>query len=364
MSNLVLTFPSTLRYACEIEACQGCCSLFEDIGLSTDDIRALESLGYSSFYRGEKNPCLCRPCVFLKGKLCEIHINHGISAKPSACRKYPFSISFLDNGWTVVDVKWACRGVGLEGGEELSMEYVTKELYDMLKPGDERIPVGNSIALTDEGNKMVSWEGVKEFYDFAFEEILFKNAMLRKKIGELVYLFRELMDTGTEGKVASKGEIIDILRSVRIKPLETAEASLDSEINYYGIIDELLSIGKPPGRVAKKLGMDLKVTSPGDPVLTRDAEKLYSLYLSQCLKETLSKPWSLRACFYWSMGVMGLVDFITRCTCGEEVGRTDIRRAIAVVDFMNKGYREFRDYAYTRYPDLGFSYLNLILGSR
>jgi Fe-S-cluster containining protein len=361
MTKLVLTFPPTLRYTCEIEACQGCCSLFEEIELASEDVRTLEKLGYSSFYRDEKKRLLRKPCVFLRGKLCEIHIRHGVSAKPSVCRRYPFSVSFLNNGWSLVDVKWACRGVGAEDGEALTMEYVTRELMDFLTSQGEKIPVGGPIPLSDEGDKRVSWEGIKKLYDFASEEVLLTNTGLKEKIGKLVYLLIEFTEACPSEKITTQEEVQMFLKGLRLKPWEIEEAQWDAEINYYGVIDELFSSGITPGNAARRLGLDLKITSPADPALARGAEELFSLYMSQCLRETLSKPWSLRASFYWAMGVMGLVDFVTRCTAKDEVSEAGMRQAIAVVDFLNKSYRGFRDHAYPLYPDLGLHYLSLVL---
>jgi hypothetical protein len=45
------------------------------------------------------------------------------------------------------------------------------------------------------------------------------------------------------------------------------------------------------------------------------------------------------------------------------VEKAEMRAAIAVVDFLNKGFEEFRNYAYPRYPELGLAYLGLLLGN-
>lgn len=363
MTKLALTFPQTLKYACKIETCQGCCSLFEEIELTPEDVRALESLGYSSFYRGDDRRLLRKPCIFLRGKLCQIHMEHGVSAKPSVCRRYPFSVSFLDNGWTLVDVKWACRGVCAEDGNALTVEYVSRELTESLTPRGEKMPVGSHIPLSDEGSKKVVWEGVKELYDFAAEKVLLTDTELKEKIGELVYLFREFTEACPSKKIAALEDVQGILKSLRLETWKIEEVPWDAEVNYYGLINELFSIGVTPANAAKRLALDLKISSPAEPALTRDAEELFAIYMSQCLRETLSKPWSLRASFYWAMGVMGLVDFVTKCTAEEEVGEGVMRGAIAVVDFLNKSYREFRDHAYPLYPELGLHYLSLALPS-
>ena len=361
MTKLALTFPPTLRYACEIESCRGCCSLFEEIELSPGDVETLEGLGYSSFCREGRRRVLRRPCPFLRGKLCEIHVRHGASAKPGVCRKYPFTVSLLDNGWVLVDVKWACMGVGAEEGEALTSAYIKRELRDFLSARGGKIPVGVAVPLSDEGDKRVSWEGVKKLYDYASEEVLLRDGALRDKIGKIVYLLREFTEACYGGDIASLEEVRVFLKGLRPEAWRMDDAPWDAEITYYGIIDELLSTGITPNSAAKRLGLGMRMSSPAELVFSRNAEELYSLYMSQCLRETLSKPWSLRASFYWTMGVMGLVDFVTKCTTRDEVSGARMREAIAVVDFLNKGSRGFRDHAYPLYPELGLHYLSMML---
>ena len=364
MHKIVPTFPPTLRYRCDIDACRGCCSFFEEIELREEDVRRLQELGYSSFYLGKDAYVLRRPCVFLRGKLCHIHLTHGVSAKPQACRKYPFSVSLLDNGWAVVDIKWACSGVGREDGDPLTEGYLWRELSDFIRAGKDRVPVGDFVPLTDSGGADVSWMGVRELYEHASRSILLQDQRLGEKIWMLTSFFKGFTESCAGKRRIPRRMVAGFLKDLRPEVVGTGPCAGDAEIRFYGLIDDLLSLGATPGAAARKLGLDLEMGSPAEQLMSREAEDLYSLYLSQCLMETLSRPWSIRASFYWALGVMGFVDFVARCISPEKIGRGAMRKAVAVVDFMNKGYRRFRAHAYPRYPDLGVSYLDILLSHR
>jgi Fe-S-cluster containining protein len=359
MHEIVTTFPPTLRYKCDIDACRGCCSLFDEIEVSKEDVRRLKKLGYASFYEGKEKLLLKKPCVFSRGKLCEIHLRHGYAAKPEACKKYPFVVSVLDDDRVVVDVKWACRGVGHEQGDSLTMDYIKRELLTFVDPG-RRISIGSFVPLSDEGETRISWYGVRELYDHASERVLFSELELREKITRLISLMRQFTKACAGSKKVSQGRVSGILRAVKPEKRGIDTSLQEQGLSYYGIIDELLSFELNPVLAAKKLGFKKLPSAPKEACFSRDAEGLYSLYLSQCLKETLSKPWSLRASFFWALGVMGYVDFVSRCIAGEEVKKEDMRAAIAIVDFLNKGLEEFRNYAYPRYPELGLAYLGFL----
>lgn len=361
--KLLLTFSSNLRFVCNIESCDGCCTRFEEIELSPEDVRTLEKLGYSRFYEKKNGFFLKSPCWFLRGKLCEIHIKHGPAFKPVACRRYPFSVSFLENGWTVVDVKWACQGVGVEKGDYLTEEYVEREVVDWADKPRKGVPVGKLMPLRDEGKKMISWMEVKELYDYASQRIILSDAGLWEKIGKLVLLFRKFSEACLKNETSEKG-VLNAIKPVKLEAVDLGEEGEDfweAEMNYYTLIDDILSVGITPGTAAKRLNWNLTLATPGEQEYSRKAEYLYSLYLSQCLKETLSKPWSLRASFYWALGVLGFVDFVARCIPQDEIGEDAMRKAIAVVDFLNKGFKEFRNHAYPLYPNLGLSYLHIML---
>jgi Fe-S-cluster containining protein len=359
--GIATTFPPTLRYRCDIESCVGCCSFFEEIELSRADIQRLEGLGYSSFYQGNEACLLRKPCVFLQGKLCRIHLRHGVSAKPEACRKYPFSLSLLDNGWVLVDIKWACSGVGREDGRALTHGYIKRELSCFMGADKPRVPVGDFVPVTDKGGAVVSWVGVKELYEYASRDILLQDLGLREKVGTLAYLLKGFTESLTGKRRISREDVAGFLTDLRLRAVEAGPGALDAEIRFYGAVDDILSLGATPVAAARRLGLELEMGPPRERPLSREAEEVYSLYLSQCLMETLSKPWSVRASFYWALGVMGLVDFVARCMGSGEIGRAEVRKAVAVVDFMNKGYREFRAHAYPRYPELGLSYLGTLL---
>ena len=65
------TFPEGVRYLCNIEECNGCCTLFEDIRIYEDEIKKFEAMGYSKFYEIRENGnFLKHPCPFLEGKFC------------------------------------------------------------------------------------------------------------------------------------------------------------------------------------------------------------------------------------------------------------------------------------------------------
>jgi Fe-S-cluster containining protein len=365
MVKVITTFPSTLRYKCDIDACPGCCSLFDEISISREEVEALERLGYASFYMGKGEKLLLEnPCTFSRGKLCEIHLKHGYAAKPEACKKYPFTVSMLDNGWMMVDIKWACPGVGVDKGDLLTAEYIEKELLSFIDLNRiNSISVGDFVPLSDGSKTKISRSGVKELYDYASERILFSGLELRGKITGLTSLITQFSQACAGSETVTLKRISEILRTLKLEALEPGIDLNDQELSYYGLIDELLGFELNPVMAGKKLGLEYRLASPRDAGFTKDAGELYSLYLSQSLKETLSKPWSMRASFFWVLGVMGYVDFVSRSMAKEEVEKEEMRAAIAVVDFLNKGFEEFRNYAYPRYPELGLSYLGLLLGN-
>jgi Fe-S-cluster containining protein len=365
MHEVVLTFPTALRYKCDIETCKGCCSIFEEIEIGEGDVKSLEKLGYASFYVTQEGRLLLKkPCPFSKGRLCEIHMRHGYAAKPDACKKYPFAVSVLDNGWVVVDVKWSCPGVGADDGEPLTAKYIERKLLSYMDRGRiNRVSLEDYMPLVDGGEIRITRSGVRELYEYVSKNILFSALGVREKIMGLTSLIKQFSQACEGKKTVARERVSEILRSLEWKEDRVEAALQEQGLGYYGLIDDFLSFELNPLVVAKKLGIDYKLTSPTDAGFSKDAGELYSLYLSQCLMETLSKPWSVRASFFWALGVLGYVDFVSRSIAEDEVRKTEIRAAIAVVDFLNKGLEDFRKYAYPRYPELGFSYLDLLLGN-
>lgn len=360
--QLITTFPSALRYECDINACKGCCSLFEEIEVSEEEVQKLEGLGYSSFHKGKDGRLLLKnPCPFSKGKLCDVHLRHGYSPKPEACKKYPFTVSVVDNGWVMVDVKWACGGVGTDKGVLLTPEFVEEELLSNLDLSrTPRVKLDNLVPLSDESESGIPRSTVRELYDIASRRIIFP--IHKEKISYLTSFMTRLSKACKSKTLAD--EVSESLRSLSLEPLEPGAGLLEHGLDYYGLIDGLLGFELNPLLAGKKLGLDYKLGTPTEAGCSKVAEELYSLYLSQCLMETLSKPWSLRASFFWALGVMGFVDFVSMAMAKRKVGKGEMRAAIAVVDFLNKGFEEFRDYAYPRYPELGLSYLGFLLGER
>lgn len=366
MVKVITTFPHSLRYKCDIDACRGCCSLFDEIEISEEDVKKLEKLGCTSFYEGKGERLLLKkPCTFSKGKLCEIHLKHGYAAKPEACKKYPFTVSMLDNGWIMVDVKWACPGVGVDKGDLLTIDYIEKEVLTFIDLSRIRsLAMDNLVLLTDGGEIRISRSGVKELYDYASKGILFSGLELWEKITGLTSLIKQFSQACEGSKTVARERVLEILRTLEPEEHEVETDLPGQELGYYGLIDDFLSFELNPLAAVKKLGLEYKLASPTDAGFSKDAGELYSLYLSQCLKETLSKPWSVRASFFWALGVMGFVDFVSRAMAKKEVEKAEMRAAIAAVDFLNKGFEEFRNYAYPRYPELGLSYLGLLLDNR
>lgn len=364
MQELITTFPSGLRYRCDIETCSGCCSLFEEIEIDEGDVKRLEKFGYTSFYEGKGGTLLLKkPCSFSRGKLCEIHLTHGYDAKPEACKKYPFTLSVLDNGWMMVDVKWACPGVGLEKGDLLTTEYIEKELLSFLELSRiQVIKIKEMVPLWDGSKSRIPLSGVKVLYDYASKSILFTKSEPKEKITALTSLITRFSQE-SNGRRITEGRVSEILQSLTHEALELGSSLADQEVDYYGLIDSLLGFELNPVSAGQKLGLKFKLTAPGDAGFSRDAGRLYSVYLSQCLMETLSKPWSLRASFFWALGVMGIIDFVSRAMATDEVGKDEIRSAIAVVDYLNKGFDDYRNYAYPLYPELGLSYLGVLMGN-
>jgi ADP-ribose pyrophosphatase YjhB (NUDIX family) len=360
---MITTFPSSLRYRCIIEECEGCCHLFEEIEIWREEIKRLKGLGYSDFWekRGKKY-FLKRPCPFLEGKLCNIHITHGYREKFSTCKKYPFVVVPLENGDIIIDIKWSCPGVGCEKGERLTADYIEEMLEDLDLERLERAPIKDVVYLSEAEGISTEWKALVMLYDF-IGELLLSSRSPGEAIALLTSFVRYIARTPKEQIMVQKiPQVTD-----NFEPETKDELALQipfEALAFSEVFEAVKSNEENIEEAAERLGLQ---APPLDPVALLDKDfsgdggKVYALYLSQSLKETLTRPWDLSTSYFWAMGVMGFADLLARGFSEREVGYSEMRDSIRIVDYLNKGFGGFRDYMYPLYPELGSRYLQFVL---
>ncbi|NOZ59623.1 MAG: YkgJ family cysteine cluster protein [Euryarchaeota archaeon] len=376
--EIITTFPRGLRYACTPESCFTCCSLLEDIPVSIEEINRVKALGYRDFYEARSGRYFIKkPCVFLEDKLCSLHREHGKSGKFMSCRKYPFSASVLDNGSVVVDVKWTCPGVGFDTGEEITEALLREEfLDDLLKRKAEEIKRGEVVYLHNPSRQQIPWRalvrlhsGIVEtlagegFYDF----VLLLTAAVRhlgSSLGGRSFVSSQEAEEALQSfRARYRRERGEMLREVKAQ----AQVAVDI-LTIYDYFDELFQYRINPGFAAKKLEIAEELDFDEDfaalfsKPLSGDAQRLLAAHARQSFMETLARPWDLPSAYFWTLGVACVADYLARLLSGEEVTRDDARKALSIVDFLNKHFRSFRDYYFPKYPELGMQYLQFLLG--
>lgn len=374
------TFPSGVTYSCDMDACNGCCTLFEDIAIYEDEIQRVKKLGYSDFYTKRKDGnYLKTPCPFLEGSLCRIHREHGQGKKFITCRKYPFSASQLRNGNVVVDVKWACPGVSLGGGRLIDVELLKEEF---LEP--ERLPllpIGKRMPFHSSSGQEIEWEALERLYSSISEALLEDNMSIYRTILALTGIARAAgSELGNLPLVTSKdlGGVEDFLRSTDLEELsqEVAE-STPVEMDFLGFASNLNLLFEQevnPRHAIEKLGLDFRGTTFNDDMegifsqhLDQEASNVLNHYLVQSLRESLTRPWDFISTIFWALGVAGFADYMGRLEAYEregEVTAREARKALMVVDFLNKHFSSFRDQAFEIYPPLGTQYLQFFLAGK
>jgi Fe-S-cluster containining protein len=376
--EIITTFPRGLRYACTLESCFTCCSLFEDIPVTIEEIKRVKALGYKDFYEARSGRYFIKkPCTFLEDKLCSLHREHGKAKKFMTCRKYPFSASVLDNGSVIVDVKWTCPGVGFEGGEEITEALLREEfLEDLLKGGAEEIKRGEVVYLHSPSGQRIPWgalvklhSGIAEalagegFYD----TLLLLTAAVRhlgSNLGGKSFVSESDAASALESFEARyRQEREALLREVKAQ----AQVAVDI-LTIYDYFDELFEYEINPGYAAKKLGIAEELEFDEDfarlfsKPISAEAQRLLAMHTRQSFMETLARPWDLPSAYFWTLGVACVADYLARLLSSDEVTRDDARKALSIVDFLNKHFRSFRDYYFPRYPELGMQYLQFLLG--
>ncbi|GBE55749.1 hypothetical protein BMS3Bbin15_01933 [archaeon BMS3Bbin15] len=98
--------------------------------------------------------------------------------------------------------------------------------------------------------------------------------------------------------------------------------------------------------------------------LSLKASELMKYYLIQNLRESLTKPWDFISTYFWSLGVAGMIDYIARLDAFKTtsmVTDVEVRKAVRIVDFLNKHVYTYRDFAFEIYPNLGMKYLQFFI---
>jgi len=148
-----------------------------------------------------------------------------------------------------------------------------------------------------------------------------------------------------------------------------AQAQVKMDIlAIYDYFDDLFEYKINPGFAAKKLGIAEELEFEEDfaqlfsKPITKEAQNLLAAHTRQSFMETLARPWDLPSSYFFTLGIACVADYLTRVLAGEEVTRNDARRALSIVDLLNKHYQSFRDYYFPKYPELGMQYLQFLLG--
>ncbi|RLF60751.1 MAG: hypothetical protein DRN25_01930 [Thermoplasmata archaeon] len=115
-------FHSNLKFECLKKCADKCCS--GKIEIFEEEIKKIKKLGFKDFYFIENDKFFIKqPCIFLKDNLCMLHREHGFEYKFESCKRFPFCFYSNERDEIVVDINWACPGVGKgkrKAEEELS----------------------------------------------------------------------------------------------------------------------------------------------------------------------------------------------------------------------------------------------------
>ncbi len=374
------TFPEGVRYLCNIEECNGCCTLFEDIRIYEDEIKKFEAMGYSKFYEIRENGnFLKHPCPFLEGKFCSLHKKSGKLNKFSTCRKYPFSAVMLRNKNIVVDVKWACSGVSLEKGEIIDKKLLLKEFLQAENP-----PLSSQdevVYFHNPSRQKIEWEALEKLYSIISDALIKENISIYKSILLLTGLVRKIgSELGSKPLVTTGNlsSIEDFLQNYDVEEfIEQTRTGTPIDMDFIGfssILNSIFEFEINPEYAVKKLGIKIggeKKVNFNDNLhdiftqpLSLKASELMKYYLIQNLRESLTKPWDFISTYFWSLGVAGMIDYIARLDAFKTtsmVTDVEVRKAVRIVDFLNKHVYTYRDFAFEIYPNLGMKYLQFFI---
>lgn len=384
--EIATTFSQTLRYKCVIDKCEGCCEWFEDIPVYEDEIGRVEKLGYTDFNEKIDNKLfLKRPCPFLYGKLCKIHLDHGYRAKFSTCKKYPFIVNPLKNGKILVDIKWTCPGVNIEEGDLLDRKYIVNEVLRYVDLKTIPIsPQGKDVYFSEERNILIDWNALARLYRFfgdltcslpvgVYERLVIFTDSVRFFTGNIETVIKGRRDrkitvrdvNALTRKFLDKLQREGLEKSINVTIKSTQIPASEGE--FFEALQELLAYDITPKLAMNRLNITFRrelrfdMTRLFSMHFSKDSVDLYTLYLSQGLMEALSRPWDFLASYFWVLGVMSFVDALSRSFASANnkkiVGYEDFRKAIRVVDYLNKGFKDFRSFAYPLYPELGMRYI-------
>ncbi len=375
--DIYTTFPQGLRYSCDMDSCNGCCTLFEDIPVYEQEIKRVEALGYRDFYEKRSDGYYIKqPCKFLEGKLCLLHKKHGRESKFITCKKYPFSAVALKNGSVVVDVKWACPGVSLSKGREITPQLIKEEFLEGYEPAP--VNIDEIVYFHNSSRQRIEWRALERLLFSISQELLREERSIYRNMLYLTGMVRLIGRTlggvspvdmeaieRVESSLRNTSELID-------EAISATPVSMDM-LGYVSTLTTLFEHSVNPMEAVEKLGIsfgDGMVRFEDDmeglfsQPMSQEASRLYTYYLCQSLRECLTKPWDFISTYFWSLGVIGFADYIARLDAWdttEKVEEEQARKAIRIVDFLNKHFSDFRDFAYEVYPSLGMYYLQFFI---
>ncbi len=128
MGIKTLFYPK-LKFKCLKECASKCCH--SKIELFDFEIERIKNLGFDNFFEEKEGKYyLKQPCIFLKDNLCILHKEYGFDYKPEMCKRFPFY--FYKDDSIMVDISWACPGVGFEDRESRTAEEELKDLLPFL----------------------------------------------------------------------------------------------------------------------------------------------------------------------------------------------------------------------------------------
>jgi hypothetical protein len=261
-----------------------------------------------------------------------------------------------------VDIKWSCPQVGYLGGRKLASSYLD-ELLKHCK-FDSEVPIEKVVYLSESEKIRVEWRALERLYGFA-SEFLSSPGRVYEKIVMLTSFVRYVASNST--KNMKIGDVSRIIREFNFDESIKWEIIGDIPLNpmaFSELVEGVLYNKENIEIAARRLGYDAPTIDPEslvDKEFSSNRRDIFSIYMGQTLRETLARPWDMSSSFFWTLGVMSLVDVLARGYSAGEVGYEDIRKGIAVVDYLNKSFREFREFAYPLYPELGMRYLQFVV---
>lgn len=178
-------------------------------------LRVIEERG-SAFEEKDGQWMMTRPdprgaCGFLRpDRLCAIHAELGMAAKPTGCRQFPFLVTRFPDGSRRVSASWSCTAVHQRQGPAL--ESHRQEVEQLLSEGATELAVPESLSVVPG----LSWDWAEmQAFEARFqgrvEQLGWQEALFQGLIslGQMMS-GGEVSGTQLEGPLSSLGQVLTV----------------------------------------------------------------------------------------------------------------------------------------------------------